>query len=88
MTGNAPKRALMIARSEVISGYAEGSLAGYRQSPVVKQKQWLTAGDERVDPECELNAQQGAIAIETPFASGHLAPIVHPNCRCVLQPVV
>jgi len=28
MTGNAPKRALMIARSEVISGYAEGSLAG------------------------------------------------------------
>jgi hypothetical protein len=48
-------RALRIARSEVISGYAEGSLEGYRQSGIVKTKRWLTAGDERVDPECALN---------------------------------
>lgn len=36
--GQAKTRALRITRSEVISGYAEGSLAGYRQSSVVKQK--------------------------------------------------
>ena len=87
LDGNAPKRSLMIARAEVISGYAEGSLAGYRQSTVVKSKQWLTAGDERVDPECALNEEQGSIPLETAFASGHMAPITHPNCRCVLQPV-
>jgi HK97 family phage portal protein len=81
-------RALRIARSEVISGYAEGTLQGFRQSEVVERKQWLTAGDSAVDPECAMNEAQGAILLDLPFASGHLAPIVHPNCRCVLQPVV
>lgn len=80
-------RALRMARSEVITGYAEGSLAGYRQSGIVRTKSWLTAGDERVDPECALNEEQGPIPLDSPFASGHHAPIVHPNCRCVLQPV-
>jgi HK97 family phage portal protein len=81
-------RALRMARSEVISGYAEGTLFGYRQSGIVKSKKWLTAGDDRVDPECLLNEAQGAIPLESPFASGHNAPIVHPNCRCVIQPGV
>ena len=54
----------------------------------MKQKQWLTAGDERVDPECALNEEQGPVPLESPFASGHYAPITHPNCRCILQPVV
>ena len=83
----AKTRALRIARSEVISGYAEGSMAGYRQSGVVQSKQWLTAGDDGVDPECALNEEQRAILLEASFASGHYAPITHPNCRCVLQPV-
>lgn len=80
-------RALRIARSEVISGYAEGSLEGYRQSGIVTRKRWLTAGDSRVDPECALNEEQGAIPLDATFASGHSAPILHSNCRCVLQPV-
>jgi HK97 family phage portal protein len=77
-------RALRIARSEVISGYAEGTLEGYRQSGIVKRKRWLTAGDSRVDPECEMNEKQGAIPLDSLFASGHQAPIIHSNCRCVL----
>lgn len=80
-------RALRIARTEVIAGYAEGSLEGYRQSGIVNMKQWLTAGDERVDPECLLNEEQGLVPINSGFASGVGAPPVHPNCRCVLQPV-
>ena len=81
-------RALRIAHSEVISGYAEGTLEGFRQSDVVTRKQWLTAGDDRVEPECLMNEAQGPIPLDQPFASGRLAPIVHSNCRCVLQPVV
>ncbi len=82
--GQSQWRALRIARSETISGYAEGTLAGYRQSGIVRTKRWLTAGDSRVDPECLLNEEQGAIPLESPFASGHRAPVTHPNCRCVL----
>lgn len=77
----------MIARTEVIASYAAGSLEGYRLSNTVKSKQWLTAGDERVDPECQLNADQGAVLLDLNFATGHQAPPVHPNGRCVLQPV-
>jgi len=81
-------RALRIARTEVISGYAQGSLEGYRQTGIVKQKQWLTAGDDRVEGECLLNEADGPIALEATFTSGVDAPPVHCNCRCTLQPVV
>jgi HK97 family phage portal protein len=81
-------RALRIARTEVISGYAEGSIEGYRQSGVVKGKRWLTANDDRVDDECAENEADGAIGLESNFSTGHSAPPVHPNCRCTLQPEV
>lgn len=80
-------KALRIARTEVIKGYAEGSLEGYRQSNVVKRKQWLSAGDANVEEECQANQDQGPILLDLDFESGHAAPPVHPNCRCVLQPV-
>lgn len=81
-------RALRIARTEVISGYAEGSIEGYRQSGVVKAKRWLTANDDRVDDECAENEADGAIGLESNFSTGHSAPPVHPNCRCTLLPEV
>lgn len=78
-------RALRIARTEVVSGYAQGTLEGARQSSVVTAKKWLTAGDDRVDEECAMNEQDGIVGLELPFSSGNDAPPVHPNCRCVLQ---
>ena len=80
-------RAVRMARSEVITGYAEGALAGYRQLGVVKMKPWLTAGGEKVDSEYALNEDHGPISLESPFASGVYALITHPNCHYVLQPV-
>lgn len=79
-------RALRVARSEVIAGYSQGSLEGYRQSDVVEAKEWLTVGDQ--DDECGDNEAQGAIPLDKEFASGHDAPPAHPNCRCVPLPVV
>lgn len=55
-----------------------GDARGFRQSDFDKRNKWLTAGDASVDPE---------YLIDQPLDSGHLAPIVHPNCRCVLPPV-
>ncbi len=81
-------RALRIARTEVIDAYANGSIEGFRQSGVVKMKKWITAGDDRVDPECEMNERDGEIGLDAAFSSGHNAPPVHPNCRCAVAPVV
>lgn len=78
-------RALRIARTEVISGYAQGTMEGARQSGVVTAKKWLTAGDDRVDEECAMNEQDGIVGLEQSFSSGDDAPPVHPNCRCVIQ---
>lgn len=81
-------RALRIARTEVISGYAQGSIEGYKQSGIVTGKEWLTAQDDRVDEECAMNESDGIISLDASFSSGDDAPPVHPNCRCVLQPAV
>jgi HK97 family phage portal protein len=81
-------RAERMARTEVISGYAEGTLAGMRQSGLVKMKRWVTAGDDRVDEECIANAADGPIGLDANFSSGHSCPPVHPNCRCDLYEVM
>ena len=45
-------RAERIARTEVTRAYAEGALAGYRDSGVVNRIEWRTSNDERVCPIC------------------------------------
>lgn len=81
-------RALRIARTEVISGYAEGSIEGYRQSGIVQMKRWITASDDKVDDECAQNELDGPISLDASFSSGVDAPPVHPNCRCVIAPEI
>lgn len=49
------------------------------------RKQWITVGDELVDPECEANEGEGWINERDTFQSGHYRPPAHPNCRCVLE---
>jgi HK97 family phage portal protein len=79
-------KALRIARTEVVKGYAEGSIEGYRQSEIVYGKKWLTAGDNKVREEHQKNEAQGVVLLDEPFQDGENAP-GEPNCRCVLQPV-
>jgi HK97 family phage portal protein len=80
-------KALRVARSEVVNGYAQGSKEGYKQSGVVQKKAWLTNGVDPC-PECEENADEGEIPLEQDFQSGDDVPGAHPNCRCVILPVV
>lgn len=80
-----------IARTETIRASNQGALDAFIESGVVEGKQWLTAEDGRVDEECA--ALDGKIVsltskfFSTDYGSGETPPI-HPNCRCVLIPVI
>ena len=79
-------RAEMIARTETARADIQGSLAGYKASGLVSQKQWLTA------PGCcddcqELDGTVVGIDDEFPNDGGD-GPPLHPRCRCAVLPVL
>lgn len=80
----------LIARTETLRASNEGALDAYKQSGVVMGKQWLTAPD-CIDPEClALDGRIVSLSkdfFETDYGSGQQPPL-HPNCRCVLLPVL
>lgn len=85
-------RAELIAEYEVGTANSAGALEGYKSArdigvPIVG-KRWLTVGDEHVDNDiCKMNEDQGTIGVDEEFQSGHMHPLGHPRCRCVLVPV-
>lgn len=83
-------RAKMIAETELNAAHAEGNLIGWRESGVVKGKQSLCLHDENYqgDDPCPGNADAGTIGIDELFPSGDDGPPFHPNCKCVLIPVI
>lgn len=95
--GTAP-RADMIARTEVISVSNAGTKEAYRQSGIVRQKEWLSSKDARVrDTHQFLDGQ--IRALEKMFLSSSGAQLDYPgdpnappeeriNCRCTLLPVI
>jgi SPP1 gp7 family putative phage head morphogenesis protein len=78
-------RSLAISRTESASGYTGGSLAAYQASGVVDETEWLMGGDS-----CDicqgLNGQRAALGES--FPGGYDGPPAHPNCTCVLSPIV
>jgi len=76
-------RALKIARTETIAVSNEGALLGYADSGVVEKAEFYAALDERVCPDC--NALHGKVY---KLSEAHGVIPVHPNCRCVMLPVV
>lgn len=80
------KRALVIARTEVIAAHAQGQLDAFKKLGVEEvgaEVEWSTAGDDHVCPEC--SAMEGQVfSIED--AQGKIP--LHPNCRCAWIPSV
>lgn len=70
-----------IAVTEWNRAASTATLIGYQKQGVA-QKVWYTVGDNRVCPQCEQNAADGEIPIDSAFFSGDLAPPAHPGCRC------
>lgn len=82
-------RAQLIAATEITSANSQGALAGYQEAAaagVNVQKSWLVLEDGC--DICQENADAGPIDLDETFPSGDDAPGAHPNCRCVLVPVV
>ena len=82
-------QATRITRTEVLRASNQAALDAYKQSGVVEGKQWLTAGaiDECAQYEGKIESLDGSFyADTTEFADGD--PPLHPNCRCVLLPVL
>lgn len=91
--GFSDERAMTIARTETQMAANAGALNGYKASGVVERKQWVTAEDDLVEEDCLENAAAGAagdgvLALDDEYPSGDEAPPAHPNCRCVIVPVV
>lgn len=84
-------RARSIARTEVLRATNFAATEAYRQSGVVKKKEWLTAIDERVEEGCtKLDGK--IVAVNQEFHSDYFGisvpyPPIHVNCRCTTIPV-
>lgn len=97
-------RAEQIARTEVIRATNFATEEAYRQSKIVKAKEWLTAIDERVCPWCasmdgkiipvdkSFFEEGGSLTVDGKTIKFDLLgvdhPPLHPNCRCTLIPVL
>ena len=79
-----------IARTEVIRASNQASLDAYIQSGVVEGKQWITFGAtdecEQYDGKIEYDLEGKFYSSDNEFQDGD--PPLHPNCRCVLVPIV
>jgi SPP1 gp7 family putative phage head morphogenesis protein len=85
-------RAELIARTESMTAANEGQMALWDQAQEAgligpnAQKEWVTAGDEKLCPICDgLDGEQVGLD-ETFDADGEdiEGPPAHPNCRCVI----
>jgi hypothetical protein len=73
-------RAETIARTELAIANSEGFKQGLEASGVgIQTKEWLIGEDNPCD-ECQGNADQGPIAYDATFQSGHAWTPAHPNC--------
>ena len=86
-------RAKAIARTEIIHASNYASVEAWKQSDVVRGKEWLTAADERTCPICA--AMEGkVVSLENEFKPGDnlfgnvQEPPAHVSCRCDLIPVL
>lgn len=82
-------QAQRITRTEVIRASNQASLDAYEQSGVVEGKQWLTAGatDECAQYEGQIvTLSDSFYDSDSEFKDGD--PPIHPNCRCVILPIV
>ena len=82
------ERAVMIARTEILSSLAQGQELSYKKSANVK-KRWLITPVDACPICVELNGQ--TVAVTEPFQSSFVGrlqrPTAHPHCRCAIQPV-
>ena len=86
------KRAVTIARTEIMGALNRGALEAYGQAQQKgllsgdAVKEWITTPDERLCPVCApLDGVQVPLKAMFATANGPLpGPVAHPRCRCAL----
>jgi hypothetical protein len=76
----------MVARTEIRRASTDAALDYYRESDI-EMKEWLVAWDEA----CEICAEaqaMGPVPLGDDFGEAGEGPPGHPNCLCVILPVV
>jgi len=79
-----PSRALSIARTETAAAQSNGAVTYYKEAGV-EYKEW---SDQDGCDICKANAAQGPIRMDESFVSGDDTAPAHPNCACVVLPVI
>ena len=83
------KRAALIASTEITNVYAQGTLASYRRSNVVKKMEWRTAMDEMRCTICKgLHGTRAVLDGMFKFDGKEYFPSAHPRCRCFIAGVL
>lgn len=82
-------QAQRVTRTEVLRASNQGALQAFIESDVVVAKEWLTAG--ATDQCAEYNGK--IVELKGSFYDDHNEfqdgdPPLHPNCRCVIIPVI
>ncbi len=86
-SGRYSKRAETIARTELTFAYNAGRLETYRESGLVEAVRFYTIIDERRCPTCSSRHGLVIPLNDWQAIAANSAPL-HPNCRCVLSPVL
>lgn len=79
------KWAHLVALTETTRAVSSATLLRYARNGV-EAKEWMTALDQRVCPQCLGNEEAGPIGLDTAFPDGTSAPPAHPLCRCSIAP--
>lgn len=88
-TAYSAKQSTLITRTEVMRSATQASVDAFRQSGVVQGKQWVIAGavDNCADYDGDVVTLDGNFYTGSgDFQDGN--PPLHPNCKCVLIPVL
>ncbi len=78
-------RSELIARTETSNALGEAFITRGKQLGITG-KEWITAGDDRVTPDCLENEAAGVIPIDQAFPTGVMHVPQHPACRCANAP--
>lgn len=81
-------RARTIARTEMAFADSAGNFDAWDKSGIVKYKKSKLGTNENHGVDDIENAAQGIIPFKQPFQSGHMYSPYHPNCVCVVIPVL
>ena len=79
-------RTELLGEGLVFAAYHQGLMDVWR-SQGAATKRWVLSSDEQTCPRdvCRQNSGAGAVAVDSAFPSGHMAPPAHGGCTCTMS---